>query len=385
MKLLRSLLILLILLLCSISYAETKIEAGDAADADNFGYAVAISGDYSIVGAYLKDDAGSNSGSAYIFQRNGENWQQTAKLTAADAAEYDYFGSSVSISGDYSIVGAYGNDDAGSQSGSAYIFQRNGENWQQTDKLTAADAASDDRFGYSVSISGDYCLVGAYNNDDAGSNSGSAYIFKRNVENWQQTAKLTAADAASGDWFGCSVSISGDYCLVGAYFNDDAGSESGSAYIFKRNGEDWQQTAKLTAADAASGDWFGCSVSISGDYCLVGAYGEDTPGSDSGAAYLYDIKPTAVNLIYFKAKGAVNLSWETATELDNVGYHIWRSSGDGYERITIYIIPSQGGASWGAVYSYYDPVAPGIYQYKLEDIEYDGTSTMHGPIVIEVR
>ncbi len=221
---------------------ETKITASDAAEVDQFGHSVAIAGDTAIVGARFNDDAGGgDSGSAYIFDRNQggtDNWGQVLKLTASDAAAGDFFGNSVAIAGDTAIVGAYQNDDAGSASGSAYIFARNqggADNWGQVLKLTASDAAAGDQFGYSVAISGDTAIVGALLNDDAGGDSGSVYIFDRNqggADNWGQVLKLIASDAAGNDFFGVSVAIAGDTAIVGALLNDDAGSQSGSVYIF---------------------------------------------------------------------------------------------------------------------------------------------------------
>jgi len=143
-----------------------------------------------------------------------------SKLTASDGGEEDYFGTAVSISGNYAIVGAYGDDDNGSNSGSAYVFERTGDGWIQLAKLTASDGASDDYFGRTVSISGNYAIVGAYGDDDNGLSSGSAYIFEKPVDGWvdtTETAKLTASNGRSNDYFGTAVSISGDYAIVGAY------------------------------------------------------------------------------------------------------------------------------------------------------------------------
>jgi hypothetical protein len=284
-----------------LTAGEIKLTASDAAEGDLFAYSVAISGDTVVVGAWGNDDAGADSGSAYIFSRNylgADNWGQVKKLTASHAGAGDHFGCSVAISGDTVVVGAYYNDDAGASSGSAYIFSRNfggADNWGEVKKLTASDAAERDLFGYSVAISGDTVVVGAYYNDDAGSNSGSAYIFSRNfngADNWGEVKKLTAFHAGAGDFFGCSVAISGDTVVVGAYYNDDAGSNSGSAYIFSRNfngADNWGEVKKLTASEAAEGDYFGCSVAISGDTVVVGAYYNDDAGSNSGSAYLYTL------------------------------------------------------------------------------------------------
>ncbi len=273
-----------------------KLAASDAALGDHFGRSVAMSGDYAIVGAPADDDNGSSSGSAYIFSRNqggSDNWGQVAKLTASDGAAIDQFGYSVAISGDDAIVGAYSDDDNGSSSGSAYVFSRNqggSDNWGQVTKLTASDASAEAWFGYSVAISGDDAIVGALGDAAAG----SAYVFSRNQggsDHWGQVTKLTAADGSAGDNFGGSVALSGDYALIGADHDGDNGSyNSGSAYIFNRNqgGSDhWGQVTKLTASDGSAGDQFGYSVAISGDDAIVGALNDDDNGSDSGSTYIF--------------------------------------------------------------------------------------------------
>jgi len=282
---------------CSDWGQMVKLTASDGADNDYFGSSVSIGGNYAIVGSYSDDDKGNGSGSAYIFKYDGTTWSQRQKLTAADGTASDCFAYSVSISGDYAIVGAYLDDDKGTDSGSAYIFFKyDGTTWSQQQKLTASDGAASDNFGYSVSISGDYAIVGSYGDDDKGNGSGSAYIFKRDGEAWVQQAKLTALDGAVGDFFGQSVSISGDYAIVGAYLDDDKGNNSGSAYIFKRSGATWVQQAKLIALDGAAGDYFGYSVSISGDYAIVGVILDDDKGADSGSAYIFKYDGTTWSL-----------------------------------------------------------------------------------------
>ena len=276
---------------------QAKLTPADGAAGDSFGISVSISGDgnTAVIGAYTDDDNGADSGSAYIFTRSGSSWAQQAKLTAADGAASDRFGISVSISadGNTTVIGAYYDDDKGADSGSAYIFTRSGSSWVQQAKLTAADGAASDRFGIGVSISadGNTAVIGAYYDDDKGSASGSAYIFTRSGSIWTQQAKLTAADGASSDYFGFSVSISadGNTTAIGAYRDDDKGTNSGNAYIFTRSGSSWAQQAKLTAADGAASDYFGTGVSISGDgnTAVIGAYTDDDNGADSGSAYIF--------------------------------------------------------------------------------------------------
>ena len=271
-----------------------KLQANDGLASDYFGSSVAISGDYAIVGAF-SDTVGGNQdkGSAYIFQYSGSSWSQQAKLIPSDGMIDDHFGYSVSISGDYAIVGTGESDINWTDKGSAYIFHRTGNIWVQQAKLLADDGMEGDEFGYSVSISGDYAIVGAYHDDiERNLYEGSAYIFHRTGDSWSLQAKLTASDGRRDDHFGYSVSISGDYAIVGAVFDNVGGNyRQGSAYIFHRNGSSWEQQVQLTASDGWIGDQFGYSVSISGDYAIVGAYndgvGWNHEGYKSGSAYVF--------------------------------------------------------------------------------------------------
>ncbi|MBX3290498.1 MAG: VCBS repeat-containing protein [Acidobacteria bacterium] len=266
---------------------QQKLSADDSAEHDYFGNSVSVSGDTAIIGAARHDNVnGINAGSAYVFIKTGTTWTRLQNLLASDGAADDVFGISVAISGDTAIIGAPGDDDNGSESGSAYIVTRNGGQWTEMQKLTASDGAAGDSFGTSVSISGDTAIVGSMQDDDAGTNSGSVYIFTRSGGVWTQQQKLTASDGAAGDSFGTSVSISGDTAIVGSRLDDYAGTDSGSAYIYTRSGGQWTEQ-KLTASDAAAGDRFGVSVAISGDTIIVGAYLDDDLGSASGSAYVF--------------------------------------------------------------------------------------------------
>jgi uncharacterized repeat protein (TIGR01451 family) len=278
------------------SWSEmAKLKPTDGAAIDYFGISVSLSGNRALVGAYFDDDNGSNAGSAYVFDFDGTNWSETAKLTPADGAASDYFGESVSLSGGRALVGARLDDDNGNTSGSAYVFDFDGTSWSETAKLTSADGAASDWFGESVSLSGDRALVGAYRDNDNGSSSGSAYVFDFDGTSWGETAKLKPTDGAEGDQFGESVSLSGDRALVGADGDDDNGSNSGSAYVFDFDGTSWSETTKLKPADGAASDFFGYSVSLSGDRALVGARYDDDNGNNSGSAYVFDFNGTSWN------------------------------------------------------------------------------------------
>ncbi len=276
---------------------EQKLIPADGTASDQFGIALSVSGDVAVVGAYLDDDSGSDSGSVYVFRwvpGAPGSWVQQQKLLAADGAPGDQFGHSVDISGDVIIVGAPAGDGSSPDSGSAYVFRWTGASWAQEQELLASGGATNDFFGGSTSVSGDVALVGARLDDDSGIDSGSAHVFRWNPGapgSWGPGQKLVLADGAPGTQFGVSVSVSGETALVGASMDDDAGSESGSAYAFRWNGYYWEQGAKLLSSDGAAGDRFGASVSLFGDAAVVGAYLDDDNGPDSGAAYIFPVGP----------------------------------------------------------------------------------------------
>jgi len=224
------------------NWGRVAILTSDAPVRNDFlGHSISISGDTVIAGAPFV-----GPGAAYIFEKTGSVWPatQTKKITASDGLAADDFGLSVSISGDTVIVGAPDSDENGSKSGSAYIFEKTGSVWPatQTKKITASDALADDNFGFSVSISGDTAIVGAPFDDGNTPLSGTVYIFEKTGGVWPatQTNKGLASDGEDFDEFGFSVSMSGDKAIVGAWFDDDAclptvstSCNSGSAYIFE--------------------------------------------------------------------------------------------------------------------------------------------------------
>jgi cyclophilin family peptidyl-prolyl cis-trans isomerase len=269
---------------------QAKLIDENGADRDWFGFSVSISGNYAAVGAPGRNEAGTKSGCAYIFARTGDTWTKRSKLTPPDAAPDAWFGYSVSISGDSAMVGTPGDNEKGTKAGAVYIFQPGDPNWPMQQKITAEDAQADDKFGFSVCINGDYAIVGAIKDDDSGDDAGAVYILHFDGENWLQQQKLLPSDGQAGNWFGYSVSIDGDYAAAGAIYDDENGANSGSAYIFKRYGQTWIEEAKLTASDAAPGDKFGYSVSVTGDTVIVGARLDDDNGSGSGSAYVFSRK-----------------------------------------------------------------------------------------------
>jgi len=297
-----------------------------------------------VVGAYgeassatgkQEDNGTENSGAVYVFVRNGSKWSQQAFLKASNTGVNDFFGSSVSLSGDTLAVGAYGEassargvngdqaDNTAVSSGAAYVFIRKGASWSQEAYLKASNADSGDYFGASVALSGDTLVVGARNEasgaagvdgnqeDNTAPYSGAAYVFVRNGSVWSQQAYLKASNATKFDGFGDSLALSGDTLVVGAPYErvdstgvngsqaEISGLQSGAAYVFIRNGSDWNQHAYLKASNTGVNDRFGYSLALSGDTVAVGADCEasaamgvngdqlDNSADKSGAVYVF--------------------------------------------------------------------------------------------------
>jgi hypothetical protein len=250
-------------------------------------------------------EGGRQSGSVSIFEDSSAQgvgpWILSRKIVPADSLADDQFGVSVAIDQDTLVVGARFDDDRGPDSGSAYVFSRHRggqNNWGLVRKLNSSTGLGGDLFGNVVTISGDTIVVSARHDDDAGTDSGAVFIFQRNLggtDNWGQLKRILSTDAAAGDEFGASISIHGNNIVVGSRFDDDRGSGSGSAYVFARNqsgDNQWGQLTKLLPADGAADDGFGAAVSIDDNHILIGAPGKDQMGTNSGATYVFRLNNT---------------------------------------------------------------------------------------------
>ena len=280
--------------------SETKFTASDGAAYDYFGFSIAIDGSTVVVGSFLDDDKGENSGSVYVYdltKTSGDDGFET-KITASDGLNNDYFGVSVALDGTTLVVGAYGDDDKAGDSGSVYVYDltKTPEDDGFERKITATDGQTYARFGLSVALDGTILVVSAYLDDDKGTDSGSVYVYDLTKTSGEDgfERKITASDGAVDDRFGQTVALDGTTLVVGAYLDDDKRSESGSVYVYdltKTSGEDGFER-KITASDGASSDQFGVSVALDRTTLVVGAYRDNDIESQSGSAYVYDLTKT---------------------------------------------------------------------------------------------
>jgi FG-GAP repeat/Secretion system C-terminal sorting domain len=328
-----------------------KAVASDRTPGSNqFGWSAAISGNYAIIGVPYdnNDENGENfifsSGAAYLFERQSNGtWTEVQKIVASNRAAEDNFGYSVSISGKYAVIGAYHddynhNDDSlMSAAGAAYLFERNDVGkWKEEQKITPKDRAPNDIFGVSVSIDEKFLVVGASGHDsslnDAANpkfeaNAGAAYIYKRGqFGSWTEMQKLVHSDRSSYDYFGNSVSISGEIVVVGASFEDENENKkskkdnAGSVYIYEFNSVNglWDREQKLTPFDRDTFDYFGHSVAINGNFIVVGAINSDSSGNNGGNAN------TGTGAAYIYEKGGLSIEYNLAKKV----YASKRKSGD---------------------------------------------------------
>lgn len=309
-----------------------KLLPNDGAANDRFGVYADASDNVCVVTAHFDDDNGADSGSAYIFEKVGGEWLQTAKLLASDGAAGDEFGFSCAIWETTAVITAVHDDDNGVDSGSAYVFEKQGSSWVQVQKLTASDGTPVDRFGIHTSIEKNTIVVGSMHDDPSGNNSGSAYVFEKQEGSWVQTAKLTADDGAAGDFFGLGTGVSGTTIAIGAYRKDRIGTDSGAAYVFRKQSGSWTQTQKLLGDDTAGGDWFGFQLDLDRDTLVIGAPRNDDNGFNSGSAY------------FFSASGNPPSYPETwVLDAINLGKHESVSSGEPRrylgQAVTAFVIP----------------------------------------------
>jgi hypothetical protein len=326
---------------------QAYLKASNAGAGDIFSHSVSLSGDTLAVGAPIEASAATGvngnqtnnsalaSGAVYVFVRSGTTWIQQAYLKASNAGAGDEFGYSVSLSGDTLAVGALaegsaatgvnGNqaNDNAAESGAAYVFVRSGTTWTQQAYLKASNTDGADYFGFSVSLSGDTLAVGALAEasaatgvnanqaDNTAGNAGAVYVFTRSGATWTQQAYLKASNTEANDHFGIELSLSGDTLAVGAEDEasattgvngnqaDNTAGSAGAVYVFVRTGATWTQRAYLKASNPERGDLFGDSVSLGADALAVSARYEssaatgvngnqaDNSARDSGAAYVF--------------------------------------------------------------------------------------------------
>jgi hypothetical protein len=263
---------------------QQKLTASDAADDDQFGGAVAIDGDTLLTGATGVDGAGSDRGQAYIFKRVWGNWSEAQKLTASDAEDSDHFGSAVALSGGVALIGAPLRDGAGTNRGGAYVFTFGGAAWAEAKILNGSDAADGNFLGFSVALNAAGSALAGAPSTAAKPENGAAYLFTFDGSTWTETKKFNDTSSTKPFSFGRSVAL-GDTTAVATCFG--GATAGGKVRVFTFDGANWSGPQTIVSPDQPAEDSFGGSVSLAGDVLLVGASDHDNGGVARGAAYLF--------------------------------------------------------------------------------------------------
>ncbi|KAJ5073903.1 hypothetical protein M0811_08176 [Anaeramoeba ignava] len=268
-------------------YLRQTINPPSAIVGGNFGSSVGMSTSYGVVGAPGNNTNGNRSGSAQVYKLYGASWIWTSSLIGDDTTVGDEFGSAVAIFDPYIAVGAPYHNTVGTASGYVYIFTRSVEVWSQTAKLSPSNLAAFDKFGSSLSMYNNLLLIGAPNHNSSASAAGSAYLFTRSVT-WSQTSEIVPNSLSAGSRFGSSVSISGNFLVIGAPGFSDYASSSGAAFLFEYRSSNWQLAQTLLPHTYTSFLYFGSSVSLDGGQVVVGCFGDPSNGTQAGSIYTWN-------------------------------------------------------------------------------------------------
>lgn len=276
--------VVLVLFVANVIFADwneiQKIFASDGSGFANFGISSSLSGDFAVVGAYLgRNEDYEATGAAYIYNYEGENWNEHTKLLASDGIVNAHYGVSSSIDGNFAIIGAPSDCSAGFFAGAAYIYNFDGTNWVEQIKITETNVIDEQGLGSSVAISGNFAIIGVPMDDENGYHSGSAYIYHYNGTDWNEFVKLTASDSSNVYQYGTCVSIDGNFAMVGS-------PENRSVHVYFFDGSDWTEQAILTASAGSNDDRFGSSISIDDNFAVIGAFG-GIVSTVIGSAYVF--------------------------------------------------------------------------------------------------
>jgi hypothetical protein len=259
---------------------QTIVNPTPAVD-DRFGRSVALSDGQALIGAFLDNAGATNSGAAHLF--NAATGALLRTFVNPTAAVKDRFGGSVALSDGQALIGAFLDDEGAEDSGAAYLFNAATGALLQT--FLNPTAAFNDQFGWSVALSGGQALIGAFLDDEGAENSGAAYLFDAASGALLQT--FLNPTPAFNDRFGYSVALSGGQALIGAYFDEAGAVNSGAAYLFDAASGGLLQT--ILNPTPAAHDMFGYSVALDAGMAAITApranFGRDA--DDSGAAYVY--------------------------------------------------------------------------------------------------
>ncbi|MFH1195170.1 MAG: T9SS type A sorting domain-containing protein [bacterium] len=354
---------------------------------DHFGWSVSIYGNYLVTSSMKDGDLAPYAGAIYFFRKETDNWIQMGKHMANDGDFGDQFGRSVSMYGDYCAVGSPYNLGNGTYCGAVYIFKRYTDAWFQLTKIVPETGESGDDFGLCVSLYDDVLAISANKDDDLGSDAGAVYVYQRSGDSFTFDQKLTYSLGSAGDYFGTRPTVYDDKIIVGAPQSNAKSGTKGFAVVYNKIGDDWVEGLHIQASDGQNNDSFGWATSLAQNYAVIGAKFDDDNGTNSGSAFLYLLDTVPVELAAFTgnvADNCVELNWITETELNNSGFEVQRKfKNDHFKNVAF--VKGQGTTSERNNYHFFDRnLSGGQYTYRLKQIDIDGTYEYSQEITFEI-
>ena len=320
-----------------------KIVSTNRESRAEYGTSVDIVEDFAIVGASRENVA---SGAAYVYSKDSQGiWSYSQRLAATDPNDGAEFGGAVAFLDDYLVVAA-GRADVGTtiRAGALYVYDHQNDNWEFSTKLVASDLNIDAKLGMnptSLDVEGNTIVGGA-----PGDNGwiGAVYVFNKMAGSWTETQKITSPNPQPDDAFGIGVSISGNNMVIGA---SEVNGNKGAAYVYTKNGDGvWEYVQTLIASDAVNEDFFGTSVSLSGDQLVIGTYGTN---QETGSAYIFERDSEGIwaevqKLIGNPSSEPAQFGWGTAIQQDYITVsapHIY-----GFEAGEVYFYKRENSGTW---------------------------------------
>jgi len=361
-------------------YEDIQLTATDSESGDEFGHSISLDNGVAAIGAPFDDDNGTNSGSAYLYDVS--TGEQIVKLLPSDGVEGAEFGFSIAINNGIVAVGARADNENGTNAGAAYLF--NASTGNQLYKLTPNDAEPNDEFGNSIAIDNDIVAVGAWRADEHGDGSGAAYLF--DASTGEQLHFIYPDEVWDRDHFGISISINNWVVAIGSQEDDDNGFDSGSAYLY--DALTGNEISKLLASDGVEFDLFGTSVAIEGDVTVVGAKGYTD--SHTGSAYVYSGTTNRIEGMDSNLSENFALNQNYPNPFNPVTSLSYDLPEDSFVSITIYdmlgnvvnnlVNTNQSSGyktvQWNATNNQGHPVSAGVYFYSIEAGEFRQTKKM---------
>ena len=264
------------------------------AEGDEYGWSAVVDDDIIAVGAPYHDDVADDAGAVFIFERNGDEWVEAAKLLPPFGEADGWFGRWLALDDGRLLIGAPYEDvtpatggDPIIDTGAAYIYERLGGEWRRTATLLPEPLVPGASFGWSVAIDGDRLAVSAWADIVDEEQAGAVYVYREEKGQWRLEARVVPPEPQPAHQFGRDIELEENVLIVGAPGDDGEEPDQGAVFVYHQYDFDWNYTGKFIAPDGGEGDGLGTQVAMALPWFAAGAHGHDEDGWDAGVVYLW--------------------------------------------------------------------------------------------------